>query len=142
MRALYAMKHIYIFLAVLLVSMPCRAEIAEWYKRDIVGHILRAYAVVLYRVDSVALHSQDDFRHLYRIDTTTLEVLKGEAPAGKCYFFQTEGEWEKPDEPGEVRLVILGQRYRSHCGQIEPLYGAPGTVEYQELFRAIIQDGV
>ena len=124
----------------LTASTPSHAEIPEWYIRDIGAHLSSAYAVVLYRVDRVILHSNTHNHFSYRFDTTTLKTLKGEAPAGDCYFVQSEEERDFSRQLGETRLVILNRRYESQCARIEPGYSAPGTAEYLDLFRAVLRD--
>lgn len=135
------MKKICVLIVLVLFSLPCSAEIEEWYKRDISQLLSKSFAVILYRTDSVALHSKYGPYYVYRIETTTLEVLKGAAPAGACYLIQTEGEWNNSNEIGEVSLVILARSYESKCGQIEPGFAAPGTAEYVKLYKTILSGG-
>lgn len=129
-----------VWFTLLTVSSNVRAEIPEWYKRDIGAHLAAAKAVILCRADSVSLESSDHHHFLYRIDTTTIEALKGTAPNGDCYLMQSESELDTSSAAGERRLVILGQEFGGECGLIEPGYSAPGTDEYLELFREVLKD--
>ena len=127
-------------LSLLFVAIPVRAEIPDWYKRDIVAHIASADSIVVYRTERVSVDSTVMIYTMYRIDTTTVEVLKGEAPPERCYLFQVEGEWENPDPPGSEFILILPRRFESECGLIEPLMSAPATAEYLDLFETIIRE--
>ena len=127
-------------LFLLLVAVPASAEIPDWYKRDIVAHIASADSIVVYRTERVSVDSTVEMYTMYRIDTTTLRVLKGEAPPERCYLFQVEGEWEDPDPSGVERILILPRRFESECGLIEPGRSAPATAEYLELFETIIRE--
>lgn len=130
---------ILVFIAVCSASVI--AEIPAWYKRDIVNHINRAEGVIIYKVKSVALHSSNSQHYSYKIDTETIEELKGEAPRGNCYFIHTEGEWTSPSKIGGERIAILNANYTGECGAIESGFGAPATEEYVSLFKSIIAAG-
>ena len=136
--ALRYMKRITAILFILFASMSL-AEIPNWYKRDIVIHIEKADAVIVYRVKNVSLHSSDRMYYYYKINTETVQALKGSPPKGECYFVQTEGEWKHPSKVEEERIVILSTKYTGECGAIEPGYGAPATEEYITFFQSIIK---
>ncbi|WP_299948304.1 hypothetical protein [uncultured Microbulbifer sp.] len=125
----------------LIASASTYAEIPDWYKRDIVGHIGKAYGVVIFHVKKITNESAQGQYHSYRIDSETIETLKGSAPKGACYMIRTEGEWKSPYKVGEEAIVILYIQYLGECGAIEPGYGAPATKEYVELFKSIIKNG-
>lgn len=128
-------------IGILLLSAFAEAQIPEWYKRDIVNIIQKAEGVVIYKVKRVALHSVNGLHHSYKIDTATVEELKGKAPKGRCYFIQTEGKWNSPPAVGETGIVILNIKYSGECGAIEPGYGAPATEDYVSLFKSIVKTG-
>ena len=133
------MKHKSFSLIFILFFSTCLdAEIPEWYKRDIVNHVKKADAVILYKVLKVTKQSVKGMYSLYRIDTDTIQELKGSSPVGECYFIQTEGEWKSPMKIGEKAIVILNVKYQDQCGRIEPSFGAPATQEYIELFSSIL----
>jgi len=132
------MKIISLLISVLFTTSVL-AEIEDWYKRDIVTHVEKADAVIVYRVKSVSLHSSDRMYYYYKINTETVQTLKGNPPKGECYFVQTEGEWKHPSKVGEERIVILSTKYTGECGAIEPGYGAPATEEYITFFQSIIK---
>ena len=67
-------------LFLLPLAVPASAEIPDWYRRDIVAHIVAADSIVVYRTERVSVDSTIMQYTMYRIDTTTLRVLKGEAP--------------------------------------------------------------
>ena len=125
-------------LLLLPLAIPASADIPDWYQRDIVDHIAAADSIVVYRTERVSVDSTIGMYTMYRIDTTTLSVLKGEAPPERCYLLQVEGEWENPNAPGVEQILILPRRFESECGLIEPLRSAPATAEYLKLFETII----
>ena len=127
-------------LFLLPMTVPASAEIPDWYQRDVVRHIAAADSIVVYRTEHISVDSTIMQYTMYRIDTTTLRILKGEAPPERCYLFQVEGEWENPDPPGAEHILILPRRFESECGQIEPMALAPATPEYLELFETIIRE--
>ena len=122
----------------LVPAFPVTAEIPDWYRRDVVNHIAAADSIVVYRTEGVSIDSSTGMYTMYRIDTTTVEVLKGEAPPERCYLMQVEGVWEDADAPGVERILILPRKFESECGLIEPMASAPATAEYLELFRSIL----
>ncbi len=127
-------------IAVLLATVTIgHAEIPSWYERDIPSHIEGADSVVLYRIEKISVSLRGERHHVYRMETTTLEVLKGSAAQDACYFVETEGEWDHAEKPGDVRLAILNEPHGNGCRLIEPLYTAPGTDEYIKLFRTFIK---
>ena len=134
------MRIISVILVVMWASLVT-AEMPDWYKLDIGNIIKRAEGVIIYRVKAVSQHSANGHHHSYKIDTETVEELKGEAPKGNCYFIHTEGEWKSPSKIGETRIVILGINYSGECGTIEPGYTAPATEDYVSLFKSIIANG-
>lgn len=115
------------------------AQIPEWYQRDIANIINKASAVIIYKVKAVTLESQSGPYFSYKIDTETVQELKGKAPKGECYFLQSEGEWKSPSQIGETRVAILAIEYQDRCGTIEPGYSAPATEDYISLFNSIIK---
>ncbi len=123
----------------LFLSAMSVAEIPDWYKRDIVDHIKNAYGVVIFQVKKVTFESAEGPYRSYRIDSETINELKGSAPKGACYMIHTEGEWKSPYRIGEKAIVILNVQYQGECGVIEPGFGAPATKEYVELFNSIIK---
>ena len=128
-------------IGILWFAAFAEAQIPEWYKRDIVNIIQEAEGVIIYKVKSVALHSVNGLYHSYKIDTATVEELKGKAPKGKCYFVHTEGEWQSPPSAGETGIVILNIKYSGECGAIESGYGAPASEDYVALFKSIVKTG-
>ena len=136
------MKYVpqFALLFLLPVAFSASAEIPDWYRRDIVRHIATADSIVVYRTDRVSVDSTTPTYTLYRIDTTTLKVLKGEAPPERCYLLQVEGEWKDPDPPGTENILILPRRFESECGLIEPMRSAPATAEYLELFETTLRE--
>jgi hypothetical protein len=131
------MKRIILFV-VSIYSAFAVAEIPGWYKRDIVKHLEEANAVILYRVKNVQFQSTEGPYFSYRIETETLQTLKGNPPIGACYFIHTEGAWEHPYKIGEDKMVILNVKYTGECGVIESGFAAPATEEYVSLFKSII----
>ena len=131
------MKSIALFIA-LTFSALVLSEIPEWYRRDIVKHLEEASAVVVYRVKSVEFQSTEGVYYSYRINTDTLQMLKGQPPKGECYFIHTEGAWGHPYKVGEEAIVILNMEHTGECGAIEPWFGEPATEEYVSLFKSII----
>ena len=128
-------------IGLILWSAFAVAQIPEWYKQDIVNIVRGAESVIVYRVKSVSLHSVNGPHHSYKINTETVEELKGKSPKGKCYFVHTEGKWESPSKIGEIRIVVLNIKYTSECGVIEPGYGAPASDDYVSLFKSIVKPG-
>ena len=128
-------------IGLILWSLYAVAEIPEWYKRDIASIINGAEGVIIYKVKSVNLESQNSQYFSYKIYTETIEELKGKAPKGQCYFLHSEGEWKSPTKIGETRVVILGIKYTGECGAIDPGFGAPATEDYVSLFKSIINLG-
>ncbi len=128
-------------IGIILLSAFAQAQIPEWYKQDLVNIVQQAEGVLIYKVKSVALQSVNGRHHSYKIDTETVEELKGKAPKGKCYFIHTEGEWKSPPSEGETGIVILNIEYTGECGAIESGYGAPATEDYVALFKSITKTG-
>ncbi len=124
----------------LFLSATSLAEIPDWYKRDIVNHIKKAHGIVIYQVKKVTFISSQGPYRSYRIDSETINVLKGSAPKGACYMIHTEGERKSPYKLGEQAIVILNVQYQGECGAIESGFGAPATKEYVELFKSIIKN--
>jgi len=127
-----------IIVSLLVFSSFAGADIPDWYKRDIKVHIDKAHAVVLYKVVQVSEVSVKKPYHSYRIDTQTIQVLKGSAPAGECYLISTEGKWKSPKKSGDKAIVILNYQSQGECGIIEPGFTAPATPEYIDFFHSII----
>lgn len=121
-----------------MLAVAASADMPDWYKRDIAHHLQNADAVIIYRVKSVELQSKKGAHFSYRIETETLQTLKGQPPKGECYFIHTEGEWASPYKVGKEAIVILGTKYTGECGAIESGYGAPATEEYVSHFKSII----
>ena len=121
-----------------LFSIAVCAEIPDWYKRDIVTHIQKADGIIVYKVMKVTFVSTSHIYYSYRIDTETLNELKGKAPKGECYMIHTEGEWSSPYKVGDKAIVILNVKYTGECGAIESGFGAPATQEYIELYNSIL----
>ena len=134
------MKILVSIIGLVLAANVATADIPDWYKRDITRILGKAKAVVLYRVEAITLVSSDHHHFLYRFDTTTIEVLKGMAPSGNCYWGQSESALDTSEGIGESRLVILARQFDSECGRIEPMYSAPATEEYLELFRGALNE--
>ncbi len=136
-------KKVLIVIFLSIISEITHSEIPEWYKRDIVIHIQQAKAVVLFKVKNVSLVSASKHGvhtiYSYRVDTKTLELLKGAAPTGQCYMIHTEEQWQYPYNAGDEEIVILNVKYGSYCGKIEPGFAVPATPEYIELFRAVLK---
>ena len=130
-----------VIIALIGFSLPLFsfAEIPIWYMTGINEILKRADSVVVYRVLDVKYQSRRSLYFSYRINTSTTEILKGQAPKGECYFIHTEGEWEQPYKVGDEVIVILATKLTGECGVIEPGYAAPGTVEYVSLFKSILE---
>ena len=122
----------------LFFSAITLADIPAWYKQDIVKHLENAKGVVIYQVVKVTPLPRQSEHYSYRVDSKTIEEIKGSAPKGACYIVATEDEWDSAYEVNDKRIVILNQEYKSECGTIESGFGAPATKEYVELFRSII----
>jgi hypothetical protein len=122
----------------LIFSVTAYADIPEWYKSSIVPIVKTADAVILYKVKNVTLHSIFKNYNTYKIETETLTEIKGKAPKGACYFIQVEGKWNKPSKPRDQRIVILNSSDKE-CGFIDSGFGAPGTEEYQNFFKSVVE---
>jgi hypothetical protein len=125
----------------ILLPLTVYSEIPEWYKRDIANHIRKAHGVIVYKVKEVTLESKHGQYNTYRINTETIEALKGEAPNGSCYMVHTEEKLKLPYIVGEKDVVILNKQYQGECGEIEPGFGAPATKEHVEFFKSLIKNG-
>ena len=116
------------------------AELPDWYERDIAAHVRGAKAVVLYRIESVELVDRQHQYYIYRVNTTTIEVIKGAASPMACYLYQSEGPSDYASDIGNAKIVIQLIDYGSECGFIDSGFGAPGTQEYIHLFKSIVAD--
>ncbi|MDQ7049855.1 MAG: hypothetical protein Q9M92_10060 [Enterobacterales bacterium] len=123
----------------LLFSVQVLSEIPDWYKRDIKQHIEKSEAIILYQVKSVSLDSQQGPYNSYRVETETVQLLKGKPPKGECYMVHSEGEWRYQPNIGDRRIVILNMKYTGECGAVESGFGAPATNEYIELFTSYLE---
>jgi hypothetical protein len=140
--ALGTLMRIIIFSIIILFSIPAYSDMPDWYKRDIVKFVRNAEAVILYKIVKVTrLPKKNEHLYSYRIDTETIEELKGSTPKGNCYMSYAEEINDEMYKVGEKRLVILSINYISDCGVIETLQGAPGTKEYIAYFKSIINNG-
>lgn len=126
-----------------LLFFPCsdsRAEIPDWYEEAVPRLAANADSIVLYKTESIYLVRQQGHHYVYRLDTSTVEVLKGSASEKSCYYLNVEGPWDFAKSIGEVRLAILAnpEPESGGCRLIEVGYGAPGTSEYVQLFKATL----
>ena len=127
-----------IFIALTACSTTSSHGIPDRYARDIANLIHESEAVIVYRVTSVSLESTLGPIHSYRLDTTTVEALKGSPPPGACYMIHSEGKLTNAPKVGDTRIVVLAVSY-SDCGVIEPGLGAPATDGYLQLYKTILE---
>ena len=134
-------KPIIIFL-VFFLSSSIYSEIPDWYKEGVVKYLNSADAVVLYRAESIELVKTVHIYSIYKINAKTLKTLKGSVKSDHCYFIQVEGtldDWPHlKNIKGQESLAILNNVSAETCSVIDTGFGAPGTVEYVELFESIL----
>ena len=128
----------------MLFSNYIFAEIPDWYIEGVSNHINDSKVVVLYKTESVELVKKQKVNqyityYTYKINTVTIDVLKGTVPREHCYYIHTEGNWKGWDKKiGVNSLAILRDEPDSDCSLIDTGYGAPGTPEYVDLFKSVI----
>ncbi len=129
-----------ILLLLLIFNCSAYAEIEVWYKASIRAQYEREpfTGVILYKIKNVSFKSESRGIYTYKIDTETMNLIKGYAPKGECYYVHTEGEWMSKPSIGDVEIVILLVNYTGDCGAIEPGYAAPGTNEYINFFKSVV----
>ena len=132
-------------LPALLLASHCdsHAEIPDWYEEAIPRLIANADSIVLYKVASISLVREFEHHYVYKLDSFTVEVLKGSASAKSCYYRDVEGPWDFAKSIGELRLAILAdpEPEAGSCRLIDVGHGAPGTAEYVRLFNeAMIEE--
>ena len=115
-----------------------RAEIPDWFENAAPSLASAAHSIVVYRTESISLLRNEGHHYVYRIDTSTIEVLKGTASAKACYVVDTEGPWDYDQSIGETRLAILGESDSGSCRLIDVGQSTPGTAEYVQLFRDLL----
>jgi hypothetical protein len=115
------------------------AEIPDWYKNGIAKIVSDASRVTVYRTESINLEKESGAYKIYRINTATLQSLKGAVEEKACYFIQREDGWPGAEQKiGEVRIAIIEKHNDKGCSVIEPGRGAPGTKEYIDLLKSLV----
>ena len=122
----------------LAVHFDGHAEIPEWYERAVSRFAAKADSIVLYKTESISFVSRQGHHYVYRLDTYTIEILKGTASAATCYYMGVEGPWDFEDSIGEIRLAMLAEPDSGSCRLIEVGHSAPGTDEYVQLFKDVL----
>ncbi len=115
------------------------AEIPDWYKSGIERVVSDASRVTVYRTESINLEKEVGIYKIYRVNTTTLQSLKGAVEEKACYFIQREDVWPDAEKKiGEKRIAIIENHNDKGCSLIESGRGAPGTKEYIDLFKSLV----
>lgn len=128
-----------LFITVMFAQHLVAAEIPDWYQEGVKKYVKEAEALVLYEIESIQLVRTKHIYKIYQINTKTLEVLKGKVPANHCYVVHYEGEWENYQQSiGKKRIAILRTVNKDGCSFIDNMMGAPGTEDYLELFKSML----
>ena len=126
-------------LIAIMATFQVLAEIPDWYKSGITRIVADASRVTVYRTESINLEKEVGTYKVYRINTTTVQSLKGTVEAKACYLIQRENVWaDVEQEIGEVRIAIIEKHNDKGCSVIDSGRGAPGTKEYIDLFKSLV----